>query len=102
MNQFDEPNPTSQKSSIDKLVAIMMRRTAQSLLMVAVAFAFILAIDLEARRGSAPDPLVRKASLRRLVTTPMWLPDANVSLVPNVGIVAGSRDASHRSGFNYR
>ena len=91
MNQFDEPNPTSQKSSIDKLVAIMMRRTAQSLLMVAVAFAFIVAIDLEARRGSAPDPLVREGVTEKIGDHTYVIPDATVSLVPNVGIVVGLR-----------
>lgn len=70
--------------------------------MVAVAFAFIVAIDLEAQRGSAPDPLVRKGVTEKIGDHTYVIPDANASLVPNVGIAAGSRDAGHRFGFNYR
>jgi hypothetical protein len=64
--------------------------------MVAAAFAFIVAIDLEAQRGPAPGPLVREGVTGKIG-------DANGSLVPNVGIVVGfARDAGHRSAFNYR
>ena len=68
-----------------------MRRTAQSLLMVAVASAFVVAVDLDAQRGPAPDPLVREGVTEKIGDHSYVIPDANVSLVPNVGIVVGSR-----------
>ena len=39
----------------------------------------------------APDPLVRESVTEKIGDHTYVIPDANVSLVPNVGIVAGSR-----------
>jgi glyoxylase-like metal-dependent hydrolase (beta-lactamase superfamily II) len=44
-----------------------------------------------AQRGPAPDPLVRENATVKLAAHTHVIPDANVGLVPNVGIVVGSR-----------
>jgi glyoxylase-like metal-dependent hydrolase (beta-lactamase superfamily II) len=44
-----------------------------------------------AQRGPAPDPLVKENTTVKLGTYTYVIPDANVGLVPNVGIVVGSR-----------
>jgi len=44
-----------------------------------------------AQRGPAPDPLVRENATVKLAAHTYVIPDANVGLVPNVGIVVGSR-----------
>ena len=46
---------------------------------------------VSAQRGPAPDPLVRENSTVKLTDHTYVIPDANVSLVPNVGIVVGSK-----------
>ena len=46
---------------------------------------------VSAQRGPAPDPLVRENATVKLADHTYVIPDANVSLVPNVGIVVGSR-----------
>ena len=47
--------------------------------------------SVSAQRGPAPDPLVRENAAVKLADHTYVIPDANVSLVPNVGIVVGSR-----------
>jgi glyoxylase-like metal-dependent hydrolase (beta-lactamase superfamily II) len=54
----------------------------------AVAFA---ASTLVAQRGPAPDPLVKENATVKLAAHTYVIPDGNVGLVPNVGIVVGSR-----------
>lgn len=44
-----------------------------------------------AQRGPAPDPLVRENATVKLAAHTHVIPDANVGLVPNVGIVVGAR-----------
>jgi glyoxylase-like metal-dependent hydrolase (beta-lactamase superfamily II) len=44
-----------------------------------------------AQRGPAPDPLVRDNATVKLAAHSFVIPDGNVGLVPNVGIVVGSR-----------
>ena len=46
---------------------------------------------LIAQRGPAPDPLVRENATVKLAPHTYVIPDNNVGLVPNVGIVVGSR-----------
>jgi glyoxylase-like metal-dependent hydrolase (beta-lactamase superfamily II) len=46
---------------------------------------------LLAQRGAAPDPLVRENVTVKLAAHSYVIPDGNVGLVPNVGIVVGSR-----------
>jgi glyoxylase-like metal-dependent hydrolase (beta-lactamase superfamily II) len=46
---------------------------------------------VSAQRGPTPDPLVRENATVKLADHTYVIPDANVSLVPNVGIVVGSR-----------
>jgi hypothetical protein len=46
---------------------------------------------LIAQRGPAPDPLVRENVTVKLGPRTFAIPDGNVGLVPNVGIVVGSR-----------
>jgi glyoxylase-like metal-dependent hydrolase (beta-lactamase superfamily II) len=49
------------------------------------------AAGLAQPRGPAPDPLVRENATVKLAAHTYVIPDANVGLVPNVGIVVGSR-----------
>ena len=55
------------------------------------AAALLGAAIVSAQRGPAPDPLVRENATVKLADHTYVIPDANVSLVPNVGIVVGSK-----------
>jgi glyoxylase-like metal-dependent hydrolase (beta-lactamase superfamily II) len=66
----------------------MLRTLAR--IAAAVGF-FVLAANLSAQRGPAPDPLVKENATLKLADHTYVIPDDNVSLVPNVGIVVGSR-----------
>jgi glyoxylase-like metal-dependent hydrolase (beta-lactamase superfamily II) len=50
-----------------------------------------IAAGVAAQRGPAADPLVRENATVKLAAHTYVIPDANVGLVPNVGIVVGSR-----------
>jgi hypothetical protein len=51
------------------------------------AIALVLAASATfAQRGPAPDPLVRENATVKLAAHTYVIPDANVGLVPNVGI----------------
>ncbi len=58
--------------------------TAVTLLLVVVATPV-------AQRGPAPDPLVKEGRTVKVAPHTYVIPDDNVALVPNVGIVVGSR-----------
>jgi glyoxylase-like metal-dependent hydrolase (beta-lactamase superfamily II) len=66
----------------------MPRRTLYWLAALAVAVAPSTA---GAQRGPAPDPLVRENATVKLAAHTYVIPDGNVGLVPNVGIVVGTR-----------
>ena len=66
----------------------MPRQTLYWLAAVAVAVGPVRA---GAQRGPAPDPLVRENATVKLAAHTYVIPDANIGLVPNVGIVVGSR-----------
>ena len=51
----------------------------------------LLTTSLTAQRGPAPDPLVKENATVKLAAHTYVIPDNNVGLVPNVGIVVGSR-----------
>ena len=53
--------------------------------------ALLGAAIVSAQRGPAPDPLIRENATVKLADHTYVIPDANVSLVPNVGIVVGSK-----------
>jgi glyoxylase-like metal-dependent hydrolase (beta-lactamase superfamily II) len=55
------------------------------------AAALLGAAVVSAQRGPAPDPLIRENATVKLADHTYVIPDANVSLVPNVGIVVGSK-----------
>jgi glyoxylase-like metal-dependent hydrolase (beta-lactamase superfamily II) len=55
------------------------------------AAALLGAAIVSAQRGPAPDPLIRENVTVKLADHTYVIPDANVSLVPNVGIVVGSK-----------
>src|SRR5262245_61063963 len=60
----------------------------------AVYFSVVVALataGVGAQRGPASDPLVRENATVKLAAHTYVIPDANVGLVPNVGIVVGSR-----------
>jgi glyoxylase-like metal-dependent hydrolase (beta-lactamase superfamily II) len=50
-----------------------------------------LATPTLAQRGPVPDPLIKENSTVKLADHTYVIPDGNVGLVPNVGIVVGSR-----------
>ena len=58
--------------------------------LVIPATLFSVAI-LSAQRGPAPDPLIRENATVKVAEHTFVIPDGNVPLVPNVGIVVGSR-----------
>ena len=51
----------------------------------------LLAANASAQRGPAPDPLIREGATVKLGPHTYAIPDFNVGMVPNVGIVVGSR-----------
>ena len=51
----------------------------------------LVAASAAAQRGPAPDPLVKENATVKLAEHTYVIPDGNVPLVPNVGIVVGSR-----------
>ena len=55
------------------------------------AAALLGAAIVSAQRGPAADPLIRENATVKLADHTYVIPDANVSLVPNVGIVVGSK-----------
>jgi len=65
----------------------MAARLGTALLVVLVA----ASASTWAQRGSAPDPLVREGVTVMLGPHTWAIPDGNVPLVPNIGIVVGSR-----------
>jgi glyoxylase-like metal-dependent hydrolase (beta-lactamase superfamily II) len=67
-----------------------MPRHAFRLIATAGCFSLVVA-GPSAQRGPAPDPLVKENTTVKLGDHTWVIPDANVGLVPNVGIVVGSR-----------
>src|ERR1043165_7731158 len=59
-------------------------------LLVAAGVALLIA-PLVAQRGAAQDPLVKENATVKVATHTYVIPDGNVPLVANVGIVVGSR-----------
>jgi glyoxylase-like metal-dependent hydrolase (beta-lactamase superfamily II) len=57
----------------------------------ALVITVIVTAIVAAQRGPAPDPLVRENATVKLADHTYVIPDNNVSLVPNVGIVVGSK-----------
>jgi glyoxylase-like metal-dependent hydrolase (beta-lactamase superfamily II) len=68
-----------------------MRPSVPRSLAVATAAWALLASEPSAQRGPAPDPLVKENAVVKLADHTYVIPDGNVPLVPNVGIVVGSR-----------
>ena len=66
-----------------------MRRLSLSLLSIAVSA--LVSSTVLAQRGPAPDPLVKENATVKLAPHTYVIPDGNVGLVPNVGIIVGSR-----------
>ena len=67
----------------------MTRRVVAASSLVAVVL--LLGTIVASQRGPAPDPLVREGTTVKLASHTYVIPDENVSLVPNVGIVVGTR-----------
>jgi glyoxylase-like metal-dependent hydrolase (beta-lactamase superfamily II) len=66
-----------------------MRRLSLSLLSIAAAA--LVSATVLAQRGPAPDPLVKENATVKLAPHTYVIPDGNVGLVPNVGIIVGTR-----------
>jgi glyoxylase-like metal-dependent hydrolase (beta-lactamase superfamily II) len=60
-------------------------------LLIAVVCPIAIAGVLSAQPAPPPDPLIKEGVTQKLGPHTYVIPDANVSLVPNVGIVVGSR-----------
>jgi len=58
---------------------------------VAVLSSWLAAFSLAAAQTPPPDPLVREGATVKVAAHTWVIPDFNVGLVPNVGIVVGSR-----------
>ena len=54
-------------------------------------WSLLWAVPAIAQRGPAPDPLIREGATVKLGPHTYAIPDFNVGMVPNVGIVVGSR-----------
>ncbi|HET7217058.1 MAG TPA: MBL fold metallo-hydrolase [Vicinamibacterales bacterium] len=68
----------------------MMVQRPSPLWLLSIACA-LASSTLVAQRGPAPDPLVKENATVKLAAHTYVIPDNNVGLVPNVGIVVGSR-----------
>jgi glyoxylase-like metal-dependent hydrolase (beta-lactamase superfamily II) len=62
-----------------------------SLFLLSIAGSAVLSSAVLAQRGPAPDPLIKENATVKLASHTYVIPDDNVSLVPNVGIVVGAR-----------
>ncbi len=58
---------------------------------VVIGIAGMWGVDSLAQRGPAPDPIIKPGATVKLSDHTYVIPDGNVPLVPNVGIVVGSR-----------
>ena len=58
---------------------------------LAVTCCLLVVSRAQAQRGPAPDPLVRENTTVKIADHTYVIPDGNVGLVPNVGIIVGSR-----------
>ena len=67
----------------------MTTHKARALLIVPLCLFAVVTVD--AQRGPLPDPVVRENVTVKLGAHTYAIPDGNVSLVPNIGIVVGSR-----------
>src|SRR6186997_1689656 len=68
-----------------------MSRRAAILASSAVLGLLATAPTFARQRGPAPDPLVRENATIKVAPHTYVIPDGNVGLVPNVGIIVGSR-----------
>jgi len=59
--------------------------------LILVAAFLLVAANALAQRGPVPDPLVRENATVKVAAHTYVIPDNNVGLVPNVGIVVGTR-----------
>jgi glyoxylase-like metal-dependent hydrolase (beta-lactamase superfamily II) len=69
----------------------MMGNTALTSRFLTLVACVLLASAAAAQRGPAPDPLVKENATVKLAEHTYVIPDSNVPMVPNVGIVIGSR-----------
>src|SRR5688572_295660 len=60
-------------------------------LLFACALLAVAALPLRGQRGPAPDPLIPEGVTVKLGARTYAIPDGGIPLVPNVGIVVGSR-----------
>src|ERR1044071_7241644 len=58
---------------------------------IRVAISLLVVVRLHAQGGPAPDPLIKENATVRVAPHTYVIPDGNVPLVPNVGIIVGSR-----------
>jgi glyoxylase-like metal-dependent hydrolase (beta-lactamase superfamily II) len=73
------------------MVTSMPTSVRRSLVLVCSAVVSLATIAVSAQRGPAADPLVRENATVKLGAHTYAISDNNVGLVPNVGIVVGSR-----------
>src|SRR4030095_1564790 len=67
----------------------MVRRVGAAI--AAAVVSLVVSSRLDAQRGPVADPLVKENATVKLAAHTYVIPDGDVPLVPNVGIVVGSR-----------
>jgi glyoxylase-like metal-dependent hydrolase (beta-lactamase superfamily II) len=70
---------------------MLSMRLGSSIVLVLYAGGSLLAQATGGQQAPPPDPLVKENTTVKLAAHTYAIPDANVSLVPNVGIVVGSK-----------
>jgi glyoxylase-like metal-dependent hydrolase (beta-lactamase superfamily II) len=70
---------------------IRPHRPIRSALTAATILAAVAATTTSAQRGPAPPPLVREGATEKISDHVYVIPDNNVGMVPNVGIIVGTR-----------
>jgi glyoxylase-like metal-dependent hydrolase (beta-lactamase superfamily II) len=73
-----------------EMMGAFMQRNS-SVAVPVIVFALASSILIAQQRGPAPDPLVRENATVKLAPHTYVISDNNVGLVPNVGIIVGSR-----------
>ena len=73
------------------LVENVVMRVAITFRLMVLTLALLALPAVAAQRGPLPDPLVRENATVKLADHTWMIPDNDVQLVPNVGIVVGSR-----------
>src|SRR5215813_5159542 len=73
------------------LSAVFTTLNLKNQTLTVLALAVTLAVAGKAQTTAVPDPLVKENATTKVAPHTYAIPDGNVPLVPNVGIIVGSR-----------